>query len=320
MKPIIGIDIGGTKISICLAKKDGAILEKKELPTRLRADAKTSIKEIIDTVNLILFQHRLSPNDIVGIGVSVPGAVSPEKGVIPESPNLPGWKGVRIKDILRKKFRRPVFVNNDANASALAEKLFGIGGKVENFVYVTVSTGIGSGIILSGKLLNGASFSAGEIGHTTIIPGGPQCNCGKRGCLEALSSGTAIAAQAKRMMEAGKFSELGSYKAKPGNGRLSAEIVADAAREGDPLAVQIMRNAGHFLGIGLANVINILNPEIVVLGGGVMKAGDLVWKSMEQAIKREAWPGPLKVCKIMRSKLGEHCGDLGAISLVLMEQ
>ena len=320
MKPVIGIDIGGTKISVSLAKKDGTIVEKKELNTRVRSDAKSSIKEIVDTVNLILFQQRISASDILGIGVSVPGAVSPEKGVIPESPNLPGWKGVRIKDILRKKFRRPVFVNNDAKASALAEKLFGIGKKVNNFVYVTVSTGIGSGIIVGGELVTGASFSAGEIGHTTIIPGGPQCNCGKRGCLEALASGTAIAAQAKRMMEAGKFNELGSYKMRPGNGRLTAEIVADAAREGDPLAIQILRNAGHFLGIGLANIINILNPEVVVLGGGVMKAGDLVWKSMEQAIKREAWPDPLRVCKIMRSKLGEHCGDLGAISLVLIKE
>ena len=320
MKPIIGVDIGGTKISISLAKKDSTIIEKKEVPTRIRSDAKNSIKDIIDTINLILFQQRLSPSDILGIGVSVPGAVSPEKGIIPESPNLPGWKGIRIKDILRKKFRRPVFVNNDAKASALAEKVFGVGKTANNFVYVTVSTGIGSGIIVSGELVSGASFSAGEIGHTTIIPGGPLCNCGKRGCLEALSSGTAIAAQAKRRMEAGKFHELGSYKARPGNGKLTAEIVAEAAREGDPLAVQIMRNAGHFLGIGLANVINILNPEVVVLGGGVMKAGDLVWKSMEQAIKREAWPEPLKACKIMRSKLGEHSGDLGAISLVLMEQ
>ena len=320
MKPVIGIDIGGTKISVSLAKKDGTIVEKKELNTRVRSDAKSSIKEIVDTVNLILFQQRISASDILGIGVSVPGAVSPEKGIIPESPNLPGWKGIRIKDILRKKFRRPVFINNDAKASALAEKLFGIGNKVNNFIYVTVSTGIGSGIIIGGELVTGASFSAGEIGHTTIIPGGPQCNCGKRGCLEALSSGTAIAAQAKRMMEAGKFNELGSYKMRPGNGRLTAEIVADAAREGDPLAIQILRNAGHFLGIGLANVINILNPEVVVLGGGVMKAGDLIWKSMEQAIKREAWPDPLRVCKIMRSKLGEHCGDLGAISLVLIKE
>lgn len=320
MKPIIGIDIGGSKISVVLAKKDGAILEKKEISTRIRSEASSSVKEIIDTVNLILFQRRFTPNEILGIGVSVPGAVSPDKGIIPDSPNLPGWKGIKIEQILKKKFRRPIYLSNDAKASAWAERLFGLGKDVNNFVYVTVSTGIGSGIVVDGELVTGASFSAGEIGHTTIMPGGPLCNCGKRGCLEALASGTAIAAQAKRMMEAGKFSGLGSYKYRPGNGRLTAEVVAKAAKEGDQLAVQILRNAGHFLGIGLANLINILNPEVIILGGGVMKSGDLIWKSMEQAIKRDAWPGPLRVCRIARSKLGEHCGDLGAISLVLREQ
>lgn len=319
MKLIIGIDIGGSKISVVLARKDGTILEKKELATRYRSEAKTSVKEILDTINLILFQHRYSASDIIGMGVTAPGAVEPDKGIIPESPNLPGWKGIKIQQILKKKFHRPVFISNDAKAAAWAERLFGAGKKVDNFVYVTVSTGIGSGIVMNGALLTGPSFSAGEIGHTTIMPGGPQCNCGKRGCLEALSSGTAIAAQAKRIIEAGKFSGIGSYKYKPGNGRLTAAVVAQAAKEGDQVAINILRNAGHFLGIGLANIINILNPELIILGGGVMKAGELVWKSMEQAMKREAWPAPYRACKIMRSKLGEHSGDLGAIGLVLME-
>lgn len=315
MQKIIGIDIGGTKISVVLADKKGKIIEKKLLNTKLNKQSRDSIREVQDTVNLLLFDHRVQGKALLGIGISAPGPVDPKTGSVGDSPNLPGWKGIKLKDMFKKKFKAPVFVENDANASALAEKFFGSAKKLDNFIYITASTGIGSGIVIRGEVVDGASFSAGEIGHMTVMPMGQQCNCGKRGCLEAMASGTAIAKQARRLLADGGKSKI--LKIQPEPTKITAKDVSAAAVKGDELAKSLMRNAGHFLGIAVGNVMNLLNPEMIILGGSVLKTGKAYWQAMKKTAKREAWPNTFKACKIVKTELGDKVADIGAVSLVL---
>lgn len=311
---LIGVDIGGTKISVALGNNAGRMVEKKVFPTRYRAQAKHSISEIQSAIERILKIHQIHARSLVGIGVGVPGPIDQNRGVIGKSPNLPGWQGVRLPSILKRRFKTRVEMDNDANAAVLGELYFGSGRGVSDFIYVTVSTGIGSGIIAGGKLIRGASGGAGEIGHITVVPNGNPCGCGKSGCLEAYASGTAIAQYVQEALKKGRLSRYFSrYKESEITGRL----VSRAAKLGDRLAVQARRQAADFLGIGLANVINLLNPKRVILGGGVMETTHHFWQPMMRAIRREAWPSHLKDCQILRSKLGSDVGNLGAMALVL---
>lgn len=308
----LGVDIGGTKVSVTLGNSRGKILDKKLLPTRTGKESGRAIEEIAETLGFLKSSAR--NKSILGIGVDIPGPMNPHKGIIEKSPHLHGWQGFPLKRFLEKKLRLPVFMGNDANAASLGEKVFGTGKKARSFVYLTISTGIGGGIILDGELLLGASFGAGEVGHTVVVPGGMRCGCGHHGCLEAYASGTAIAQFARKELLRVKISKIlklaGSQK------KVTAELVAEAAESGDPLALEAYRRAGHYLGVGLANLINILNPEMLILGGSVMKSSELLWPSMKDSVCRHAWPSLYKACRIVKTKLGDEVGDLGALALV----
>ena len=215
---------------------------------------------------------------------------------------------------LRKDSSRPRQVLTSANAAAVGEKMFGAGRRSKSFAYLTISTGIGSGIILDGKLFLGASFGAGEVGHTIIVPRGERCGCGHRGCLEAYASGTAIAQFVRDQIRRGRKSKVKKFV--PSEKEITAEVVALAAERGDPLALEAFRRAGYYLGIGLANLINILNPEMLILGGSVMKSSRFFWSSMSRSVRRHAWPSLGRACKIVKTRLGDQVGDLGALALV----
>jgi len=316
MRKIVGIDIGGTKISCLLATKNGQPLDEKTIPTFKGKMAHKSIRELLKTVEFLLKQNKVPLKDIQGIGVALPGPVNPQKGTVPWSPNMPGWKGRPLSKILRNKFRVPVFMDNDANAAAMGEKLFGAGRKVGNLIYVTVSTGVGGGIVLNGKVHRGASFCGGEIGHMTVVPGGNRCQCGKSGCLEAYSSGTAIALAAKkRLRNLRSFSDFRNAFRSPD--LITGEVVFEAAKFGDVTARKVFAEAGKFLGVGLANLVNVLNPEMIVLGGSVMKARAYFWKAMMGALRENSWPMALSACEIRLTALGSYVGNLGAAALVL---
>ena len=308
----LGVDIGGTKVSVTLGNSRGKILDKKLLPTRTGKESGRAIEEIAETLGFLKSSAR--SNSTLGIGVDIPGPMNPHKGIIEKSPHLHGWQGFPLKRFLEKKLRLPVFMGNDANAAALGEKVFGAGKKVQNFVYLTVSTGIGGGVVLDGKLLLGASYGAGEVGHTIIVPGGERCGCGRHGCLEAYASGTAIARFVRE--ELLRVKSLKILKLAGSRGKVSAEIVAQAADSGDRLALEAYRRAGYYLGIGLANLINVLNPEMLILGGSVMKSSNLLWPSMKDSARAHAWPSLYKACRIVKTKLGDQVGDLGALALV----
>jgi glucokinase len=298
----IGIDIGGTKISVTLGTSRGKILARKKVLTRLHSKSKACIEEIITAVHAIFREFRISSKDILGIGICAPGAVNSKTGVLPRSPNLAGWAGIPIVRIFRNKFKLPAYLTNDANAAALGEMAFGAGKKMKDLIYITVSTGVGGGLIINGKLHEGAGFVAGEIGHISVVPEGRKCKCGGRGCLEAYASGTAIA----------HFYNQEKKKKVSG-----AKEVGLAASLGDKAAAGSYRKAAYYLGIGLANLMNVLNPEAIVIGGGVLKSSPpAYWKEVLRSAKGHAWPEAFRTTKILRSPLLGHSGDLGALALV----
>jgi glucokinase len=314
MKYAVGIDIGGTKISLVLGTEKGKVLARRQIVTGTRAKTKACVRELVSNLRALILHACVPPQKILGIGVGCPGAVDSSKGALPRSPNLPGWKGVPLRNILQKATGLPVFLANDANAAALAEYLFGGGRGSANFIYITVSTGVGGGIILRGRLYEGPGFVAGEVGHMCIVPDGKRCACGKRGCLEAYASGTAIAKDARERMTP-KNTCLWKFFAE--NKKMSAKQVGMAAREGDKLAIGSYQKAGRYLGIGIANLLNILNPEKVVIGGGVLKsAHKIFWRTMMKSAKQHAWPEAFRTVKIVRSQIKGHAGDLGALALV----
>ena len=309
----LGVDIGGTKISVSLGNSRGKILAKKVLPTLTGAQSRQAIREIAASLAALKSRFQKSQR-IRGIGVGIPGPMDPQKGIVQRSPHLKGWQGFPLKSFLESRLKLPVFIVNDADAASLGEKVFGQGRRAKNFVYLTVSTGIGSGIVLNGKLLLGASFGAGEIGHTVIVPQGEKCSCGRRGCLEAYASGTAIAQFVRRKIRRDPKSTSSSAEKS-----ITAEIVSLAAEKRDPLALEAFRRAGYYLGIGLANLINLLNPEMIILGGSVMKSSRFFWKEMNQSIHRHAWPTLYRACRIVKTRLGDRVGDLGALALVFAD-
>ena len=302
MKYAIGIDIGGTKISLVLGTEKGKVLAQREIFTKTGSRTTACIKELVTELQSLITCSGISRKKIAGIGVGCPGAVNSSKGTLPRSPNLPGWAGIPLKRILTKASHLPVFVANDANVAVLGEHLFGAGKNTQDLLYITVSTGIGGGIMINGKLYEGAGSVAGEIGHISIIPEGRKCGCGGRGCLEAYASGTAIA---RFYRDAKKKKVAGAIE------------VGLAARVGDKLAIESYRQAGYYLGIGIANLMNILNPEKIVIGGGVLKSAHRIfWKTMVRSARQHAWPEAFSTAKIVRSQLRGQVGSLGALALV----
>ncbi len=314
---IVGIDIGGTKIAVSLGTRRGKVLGKTVFASGKSKKAPELFNRIQFSISELLSEYGLKKQHLLGIGVAVPGAIEPRRQMVLKSPNSPCWEHFQIRPALVRKFRVPVVVENDANAAALGESYFGLGRNIDHFLYVTVSTGIGSGIVSNGRLVRGASGTAGEIGHTTIVKGGLPCHCGKRGCLEAYASGTAIGEYVRQAIKKGARS---AYFKKIKLKDITGQLVSQAARAGDHLAIQARAVAADFLGIGLANVINLLNPKRIILGGGVMEHVDHFWSPMMRAVRREAWPVAFQSCKFVCSKLGKNVGDLGAMALVLEAQ
>ncbi len=303
MKSAIGIDIGGTKISGVLGTPSGKVLSSFQIPTGVRTHAKSCLNRLLSEIQNLKDQAAHKGFKVCGIGVCLPGAVDSEKGVVPRSPNLPGWKGIKLRSIIQKRFRLPVQMVNDANAAAVAEHSLGAAKGLSNFIYLTVSTGIGSGIFIQGKLLEGKSFVAGEVGHMTLVPDGSLCACGNRGCLEAYASGTAIMREYRRTTKSKSLFH-------------GAREIGALAKKGNRAALKVYQKAAWDLGIGLANLLNVLNPEMIILGGGVFKsAPSSYWKAILASTKKHAWPEAYHSVTIVRSSLDENVGNLGALAL-----
>lgn len=309
--PILAVDLGGTKILTALVSRKGKIIARERCLTLADEGPAPVIERLLSAVDSILRLRKLSPSELDSISIAAAGAVDLEKGLVTLSPNLPGWHDVPLAKVVREKYRVKVFLVNDASAAALGEHRFGSGKGVNNLVFLTIGTGIGGGIIINGELYQGASGSAGEIGHMTIDMNGLRGTCGNIGCLETLVSGTTIAREARRRINQGEKSTLKDVVAGKTD-EITTEKIGAAARKGDALALAVIAEAGAYLGVGMVNVVNIFNPEMIIVGGAVAKLGDLLLEPARQAVRDRAFPESAQAVRIVTARLGEEAGIYGA--------
>jgi glucokinase len=243
--------------------------------------------------------------------MAIAGINDIKHGIVSTAPNLPGWRRVNIRSMAQDKFGLTAYLINDATAAAVGEHRLGAGIGYRNLVYLTVSTGIGGGLVIDNKPYYGEDGAAGELGHMKVLANGPRCNCGKEGCLEALSSGSAMTRKAIDAIHSGRNSIL-SMLCDNNISKLTAEMIADAARKGDDLSNEIITEAAYYLGIGLSNLINIFNPDIIVIGGGLSEMGTMYLGPAKKTARKIAFRLPASRVKIVKSKLGDNAGLIGA--------
>lgn len=309
--PILAIDIGGTKIIAAIISSEGQLMASEYCLTLADEGPQAVINRIFSTIDRLLGLRNIDLSQLHSISIACAGAIDFDRGIVTLSPNLPGWQDIPLRDIVKEKYGVNTFLLNDASAAVLSEHRFGAGRGVNNLIYVTVSTGIGSGIMINGQLYSGASGGAGEIGHTTIDVNGPRCSCGNIGCLEMLASGTAMAREAIRRIKAGERSSLIKItKGKIEN--ITAEEVSLAAQGGDSLALEVILQAATYLGVGLVNLVNVFNPEMIIIGGGMSKMGDLLLNPARQVVKERAYPLLAQAVRIVLAELGDNAEVLGA--------
>ncbi|MDI6814723.1 MAG: ROK family protein, partial [Dehalococcoidales bacterium] len=264
--PVLAIDVGGTKIIAAIISNKGQVIAREYLPTLADEGPQQVINRIFSAIDHLLSLRNLDPSQLHSISIAAAGAIDFERGLVTLSPHLPGWNDIPLRDIVKERYEVNTFLMNDASAAALGEYHLGVGRGVNNLVLLTVGTGIGGGIIINGKLYSGPCGSAGEVGHMTIDVNGPRCGCGNIGCLETLASGTAMAQEAIRRISQGERSSL--TKAVMGKiENITAEKVGVAAQGGDPLALEVISKAATYLGVGMVNLVNIFNPEMIIVGG-----------------------------------------------------
>ena len=311
----IGIDVGGTNVKIALVDDKGKIIYSNSVPTYAQMGYEYTVNNIKQAIRDLMKETNTKPSDIQGIGFDFPGQVDYKTGVVKLAPNIPGWVNVPIAKMIEDEFHIPTRIDNDVRCAALGELKFGAGKGCENFVCITVGTGIGSGLVINGKLVRGAANAAGEIGHIKLqMQDGPICGCGDTGCLEAFASGPSIVAMAQEYLKSGKstkFREMAGV-----DGEITPYIVAKAAEAGDPVAKRIFEKTGYYIGMGLVSVINLLNPEKVIIGGGVAEAGDLLLEPIRKTIKERAMIIAGSSVEIVPAELGNSAGVIGASMLV----
>ena len=305
-KLIFAADLGGTHLRAATVDQKGKIRSRFKQNTPQGNDASAIVEAIVKAV------HEFRDTEISAVSLVVPGTVNVEEGSVVKAPNLPCLDGFRLADALSSELDLPAFLENDANAAAVGEMWRGAAIGCKTIICVTLGTGVGGGIILDGKLWRGVDGAAAEIGHMCVDPfGGVACTCGSRGCLEVFASATAIVRMTREASPRYPDSVL------QGKEDRTAKMVFEAGKEGDELALEIFRRMGVYLGIGLANLINILNPELIVIGGGVMNGWELFEKHMHHEVEERAFPLLAARVKIERAKCGDDAGLLGAARLAM---
>ncbi len=311
----IGCDVGGTNIRSAVVDETGRILGDSRLPTLVEKGPKFTLGQIADSFREAICKAKVKKEDIVAIGLAMAGQHDSKRGICLFSPNF-GWENVEVVKPLQEEFPLPIFLGNDVNLATLGEWRFGAGKGYNWVVMITLGTGIGGGAILDGRLMLGSTEMFAEVGHMTIDPNGPSCNCGNFGCWEAFAGRDAIVRRAGKRLQEGKKSVLSQMV--EGNWRhLTPEIIAKAAKEGDWVAIDVMRETGYYVGIGVANLINIFNPEIFIIGGRIAQAGEVLWEAIETTVKARALWASWRPCKIVPAGLGDDAGILGAAAFAI---
>jgi glucokinase len=314
----LGVDLGGTKILTAVTNSQGKMLSRDHSITPARKGHEAVIQSILESANRALEQANVAISELTALGVGAPGLVNPETGILFTSPNLPGWRNIPLRDIMQERLGKKTFLVNDANAAALGEFHFGAARGARNFIYITLSTGIGGGIVIDGKIYTGAIGAAGEVGHMTIDDDGPICNCGNRGCWETLASGTALAREAKYRIKEGVRTSILEY-AEGDVEKVTAQVIHSAAEQGDSLAKELIARTGYYVGVGLANLINIFNPELIVIGGGLSNIGDMLLEPALKTAGERAYKEAFQAVRFASAELGRNSGVLGAAAFALQE-
>ena len=312
--PVIAIDLGGTKIITALISESGVILDRDRILTQASEGPEAVIERMLGTIDRLLERRNMKAGDLKGICVAAASPVDMKKGIVSTPPHLPGWYAVPLRDIVRDRYGIDTYLINDVKAAVLGEHRFGAGTGVDNLICITLGTGIGGGIITNGRLYLGEVGGAGEVGHMTLDANGPRCACGNTGCWELFVSGTAMEREVARHLSSGESSSLAEINQK--NGRVTAKDIARAARNGDVLAIRVIAGSARYLGIGLVNLVNIFNPGMIIIGGGLSKVGDLLLEPAIQVVKDKAFRVLSGAVRIVPSILGDDAAVLGGAAFV----
>lgn len=310
---VTGIDMGAKHLRIAIANFGAHVILEKEIPFDIGAPPLVCLQKTDDLLRDLLAEAHLNLNEITAIGLGVPGPISSDAGMVIAPPIMPGWDKFPIRETLEEMWNLPVSVNNDAELGALGEWAYGAGRDANDLAYIKVGTGIGAGLLIDGRIYRGSTGSAGEIGHLTIDTDGPICTCGNRGCLEALSGGRAIALQARKKIQEKENTQLRKISLE----NITAKDVAFVAQRGDLIAQQIMEKAGENLGIAIAGLINIINPDMVIVGGGVAQTGDLLLEPIRETVKKRSVLAVATEVRITTALLGRRSTSMGAVAQAL---
>lgn len=311
---IFAIDLGGTTTKLAILNKNGNFVDKWEIKTDLEHNGKNIVQHIVQAFTKKCSEHHISFDQVLGVGMGAPGPVI-NGGVISKAVNI-GWENYPLKEKLEEAFSLKAFVENDANCAALGEMWLGAGKGLKNIVAITLGTGVGGGVIINGDIVGGISGGAGEIGHMTVkLDDGAPCNCGKKGCLETIASATGVVRLALKKLETTTQSTPLKTIYQENNG-ITAKDVFDLAAKGDALSLEIVEEVAYYLGYGIGILCTILNPEAVIIGGGVSKAGKTLTEPLQNYVKQFAFPPSIDDTSIRLAKLGNDAGVIGAGWLV----
>ncbi len=310
----VGIDIGGTHIKSALVQENGHILSKKKIHTKKQDDSKEFIKSLIDLINHYK-NETTGDYDLIGVGIGAPGNVNRESGLVEGAYNVPPLQNVQLIKELKPIINIPVYVDNDATNATKGEFLFGSGKGYDHLIGITIGTGIGGGIILNRHVFHGITNYAGEIGHMIIIKDGMMCSCGNRGCLEAYASTTAMVDHARQLIKRDHKSLLQSYNPSEING----ELICKLANEGDEVSITVIQTIGYYLGLAIANIVNLLNIPIIAVGGGISDGAPNLFNVIESSANEHVLPKLRGTFQVVKAQLGNDAGVIGSASTVFME-
>lgn len=317
-KKFIGIDLGGTSVKLAILTAEGDIQQKWTIPTNINDEGAHIVPDIVASIKHHLDLYKMTADDFQGIGMGSPGAVDREAGTVEGAFNL-NWKTLQpVREVIEREIGIPIFIDNDANVAALGEKWRGAGADDRDVVFVTLGTGVGGGIIAEGNLIHGTAGSGGEIGHMTVEPGGFDCTCGKKGCLETVASATGVVKLARKHAE--EYAGNAQLKSIIDDGQeITSKMIFDLAKEGDELAVLVVDRAAYYLGLACSHIGNLLNPAYIVIGGGVSAAGEYLLEQVRTYFADFTFPNVKKTTHIKLAALGNDAGIVGACYLALME-
>jgi len=309
---VIGVDLGGTNVRAALIARDGTIAQQARRPSLQDQPAAATLGQIVEACREVIGEEDVAPEQVLGVGIGLPGIMDSDTGICFWSPNFAQWKDVPIGPTVAGALGRPAFILNDAKCAALGELVYGAGKGVRNLVMITLGTGIGGAFVVDGRLLIGPNGSIGEVGHHTVDPHGRRCGCGNFGCWEAMCARDAIIECAERKLQAGQESTLRDTP----RGHLTPDRISRAAAAGDALALQVLDEIGFYIGVGVTNLINMLNPERFVIGGGIAQAGELLLGPVRRTVDSRAVPLQRQTAQIVPALLGDNAGVMGAAVLV----